>query len=423
MGKNGCGQFIGVATIYSSDAFSTSYGYNGFEGSKQFSIYTATSQSSVNSSLSFKDGTQDCGCVINYSSNSNGNYNSFATSRLSTEVDAYGSIIVRNELETSASTNSSSKTTDNTFLSYCSPVTYTTIFKQNGSTECSNDQGKVPYKCKSTCSTSQTGPSPENSYSNNDPCTAEAPFSPNILGFTAETETNTIRKYKYKLENNQQWEPQPGACWSFSCPGNPCNAGNASYSDQRTVEMKLTGEINLASVQNTRRQAINKRLDIYQKNDPQNQKGDKCNNPNTSPDEYDCWDFAGIDSEYLYVEEIFYSWKVRFKPYVLKAGLPPNVDEFKGTIHAYAVPAIFDEYGDAYPDPDYGLSNCNCGSEIGPVNGELSPFLSLSVSVQRDGTLVNGDTIVGSTTVDMGSDQSPTQQSFSLYCVEDRTYQ
>ena len=425
MAKNGCGQFIAVATIYSSDAFNNSYAHNGFlDSSKKYKSYTATSNSSVNSKSSFTEFLAGCECAPNYSAKTNGTYQSSASSNFNITVDQYGSIIIKNEIESSANTSGSDQITDNLATVYCAPIPSAYSFTQNGSIKCTNNNGRTAMECKSECTTTQTSTSSTvgnqgktvtpktTSSSNNDPCTAEAPFVPDTRFFTQETDENETQKYKYENEINHSWMSDTD-----------CSQGQYNFKDKRSVERRVSGEVDLESAQNTRRQAISKRLDIYQINAPQNQKGDICKNVHISPDSYDCWDFSGIDQEeYLYVEEILYSWIVRFKPYVLKEGLPIDVDEFKGTLHAYAVPALFDEYGDAYPDPEYGLSNCTCGSEIGPANGELSPFLSLPVSVQRDGEVVNGDTIVGSNTVDMGSDQSPTQQSFSFYCVEDTTF-
>jgi hypothetical protein len=246
------------------------------------------------------------------------------------------------------------------------------------------------------------------SSSNNDPCLSEPPFTPSTLEFTKETDTDTDQKYKYEHNANDSWQSDEN-----------CSKGSYNFKDKRSVELKLTGEIDLSACQDTRYQAISKRLDIYDINGPQNQEGDKCKNPNISPDEYDCWDFAGIDYEDLYVVEIYYSWKVRIKPYVTKEdNLPPDITEFKGTVHAYAIPAEFDEYGDArLPDP--GISDCNCGSK---AVDDIMPFASISVSVPKDGeSIQNGSVIIGPS-IELQSNMADTQESFVVYCVEDKTF-
>jgi hypothetical protein len=248
-------------------------------------------------------------------------------------------------------------------------------------------------------------------YSSSDPCVGEPAYSPGGPGYIQGTDTETAQSYSKNENYNHEWKSNEN-----------CSQGSYNYTFNSNIDITVDEIVDLSDAQNIRRQAINTRLGIYGTNQPQNKDGAKCMSFGyISPDQYACWSFVGVDHENLYVDEELYSWKVRFKAFVHKAGLPPNIDEFKGTVHAYAIPAEFDEYGDAYlPDP--GISNCNCGSK---TVDDIMPYKSIPVSVPRDGQIVNwGNTelFVGSD-VDVDSSEVPTQESFVVYCVEDTTYE
>ena len=425
MAKNGCGQFIELATLYSNDGLQPNQisHYALKASDKRYKVYTAKVKSSVKSKSQFTEYQEGCECAANYKADLNSTYNSDANSTISAEVDQYGSIIIKNSLRSQANTNGSINETDNTALLYCAPDPSIYTFNQNGSINCTNNDGRTLEECKGQCTTTETRTvlvKEENkwkktteTYSSDLLCLFPPSYSPGDNEYVQDNDTETDQSYSKNEIHNHQWQSDVD-----------CSSGSYNYKSTSKINISVSEEVDLSTAQGIRRQAINKRLDIYEKNGPQNKDGANCKNHLISPDEYDCWDFYGVDFDNLYVEEELYSWKVRVKAFVYKVGLPVDVTTFKANVHVYAIPALFDEYGDPYPHPEYEGSNCTCGSEIGPINNPILPFKKLEVSVPRDGTIVtwrNTELIVGSSG-DIDSSEAPIQISYGFYCVQDTTF-
>jgi hypothetical protein len=425
MAKSGCGQFVGLASIYSNDALHV-YQISIAalkESDKRYANYKAKVKSSGNSKSYFTEYEQGCECAANYIATTNGSYNSDANSSISASVDNYGSIIIKNAMDASANLNGSENMTDNTSLLYCAPDPSVYFFSQSGSNNCTNNQGTTAYECKGECKTTETKTvlkkegkkwvKTTETYSSDDPCVGEPAYSPSAredLGWRHDTDTENSQSYSKNESHNDEWKSTEN-----------CAQGSYNYTSNSNIDITVKEIVTLSKAQNLRRQAIDTRLGIYEKNGPQNKNGAKCIAGHISPNEYACWDFFGIDQNLLYVEEEYYSWKVRFKAFVNKEGLPTDVATFKANVHLYSIPAAFDAYGEPLL-PYTGISNCNCGSKTA---GGISPFKKLSVSVPRDGEIVNwfnSELIVGNGG-DVDSSQAPIQESFIFYCVEDTTYQ
>ena len=424
MAKNGCGEFVGLANLYSSDSLMIyQISHSAFKQSdKRYSTYHAKVENTLKSTSFYTEYQQGCECAANASANINSTYSSDANSMIMAEVDKYGSIIIKNKMKSKAKSNSSENIEDNTALVYCSPDPSIYTFKQNGSNECTNNDGRTGMECKSECTTtiSQTVLVKEDNKwkkktvteTLNDPCVAEAPYGPICgIGYKQEADTDTKQSCKKKEEINHEWKSDEN-----------CSSGNYNYIFNSKIEKEVTGEVKLSAAQSVRQQAISRRLQIYEKNQAQNEEGDNC-----GEGEHSCWSFISPDADNLYVDEELYSWKLRAKGFVHKEGLPANVNVFKANVHLYSVPSVEDEYGDLHPAPGAYISNCTCGSPINLDDGQsILPFKKLTVRVPRDGTVVtwvnNTKLIVGSSSVDIDSSEAPIQQSFIFYCVEDTTF-
>jgi len=424
MAKNGCGQFVELASVYSNDGLAVyQISHAALKASdKRYANYKAKVKSSAKSRSFFTEYEEGCECAANYKADANGSYNSDANSSISASVDTYGSIIIKNIMQSNASMNGSDIKIDNLSLVYCSPATSSSTFTQSGSIQCTNNNGTTAMECEGQCNTTQTDTSTQikkqgkqlvpvtTSSSNNDPCVGEPAYGPSAQGHEQGADTETSQSWSKNENYNDSWKSNEN-----------CAQGSYNYTSSSNIDITVNGEVNLSKAQNIRRQAINTRLSIYATNRAQNKDGAKCTADWVSPNEYACWDFFGIDDENLYVEEELYSWKARFKAFVHKEGLPTDVTTFKANVHLYSVPAWFDPYGEPHP-PETGISNCNCGS---PTLDGIQPFKKLSVSVPRDGEIVtwfNSELILGGGG-DIDSSEAPTQESFVLYCIEDTTYQ
>jgi len=424
MAKNGCGQFVELASIYSNDGLAVYQISHAAlkESDNRYKKYKAKVKSSGTSKSYFTEYQEGCECTANWKSDSNGSYNSNANSEISADVDQYGSIIILNKMQSNANTNSSQTTIDSTTLIYCAPDPDFYSFNQGGQISCTNNNGTTAMECKGTCNTTETRTvlkkegkkwkKTSETYTSNDPCLGEPAYSPSgpaNQGWKHTSDTETSQSYSKNESSNQEWKSTSN-----------CAQGSSNSTSNSNIDITVEGVVTLSDAQNIRRQAINTRLGIYEENKAQNKDGAKCTTYYTSPAQYACWDFFGIDQNLLYVEEEYYSWKVRFKAFVHKEGLPTDVTTFKANVHLYSVPAEFDAYGEPYI-PYTGISNCNCGAAT--VDGIL-PFKKLSVSVPRDGEIVNffnSELIVGGG-ADADSSEAPTQESFIVYCVEDTTY-
>ena len=420
MAKNGCGEFVGLANLYSSDGLMISQMSHGAlkESDKRYSTYNAKVDNSLTSNSFYTEYQQGCECAANASANTSSSYNSEANSVISASVDNYGSIIIKNKMKSKATSNSSENIEDNTTLLYCAPDPDIYTFKQNGSNNCTNNNGTTPFKCESVCTTSitQTVLVQEGNKwkkksvteTSNDPCTPEAPYGPSGgPGYKHDADEETKQSYSKNENINDEWQSSEN-----------CSSGSYNYVFSSKIDKEVTGEVNISTVQGIRSQAISRRLQIYEKNQAQNEQGDKC-----GPNEYSCWSFISPDDDDLYVDEELYSWKLRVKGFVHKEGLPTDVNVFKANVHLYSVPSVEDEYGDLHPAPGYYISNCTCGSPIGPE--DTLPFKKLALTVRRDGDTVtwgNTKLILGSTTADIESSEAPIQQSFIFYCTEDTTF-
>ena len=419
MAKNGCGQFVGLATLYSSDGlmiYQISHAALK-ESDKRYSTYNAKVDNTSTSSSFYTEYQQGCECAANASVSANSSYNSDANSTIKADVDQYGSIIIKNKMKSRAKSNSSENIQDNTTLLYCAPDPSIYTSKQNGSNNCTNNNATTPFKCESVCTTTITQTvlvqegnkwkKETKTYTNNDPCTPEAPYGPICgIGYKQEADTETKQSCSKKEEINNEWQSDEN-----------CSSGYYNYTSDSKIEKAVTGEVTLSTVQGIRRSAISRRLQIYEKNGPQNEDGDNC-----GEGAYSCWSFISPDEDDLYVDEELYSWKLKVKGFVHKEGLPTDVDVFKANVHLYSVPSVEDEYGDIHPAPGHYLSNCTCGSAIGPQN--ILPFKKLAVTVRRDGdtvTWANTKLILGSS-ADIESSEAPIQQSFIFYCTEDTTF-